>query len=126
MKVKISTKEKFHILEVIEEDLPANMTDELSKKLENILNDTVKNVVLDLKNVKKIDNKIVSVLTNATELFKNNNASFVICEIQPEVKTILKKLDAMDNLNTTPTESEAWDIIQMDEIERELMQDGDL
>ena len=27
-------------------------------------------------------------------------------------------------MNVTPTESEAWDIVQMEEIERELM-DGD-
>ena len=26
----------------------------------------------------------------------------------------------LDDLNTTPTESEAWDIVQMEEIEREL------
>jgi hypothetical protein len=28
-------------------------------------------------------------------------------------------------MNVTPTESEAWDIVQMEEIERELMDDGD-
>jgi hypothetical protein len=26
-------------------------------------------------------------------------------------------------MNTTPTESEAWDIVQMEEIERELLDD---
>jgi hypothetical protein len=28
-------------------------------------------------------------------------------------------------MNVTPTESEAWDIVQMEEIERELLDDGE-
>jgi hypothetical protein len=33
----------------------------------------------------------------------------------------LDELDLTDILNITPTESEAWDIVQMEEIERELL-----
>ena len=29
-------------------------------------------------------------------------------------------------MNTTPTESEAWDIVQMEEIERELLDSDDM
>jgi len=28
-------------------------------------------------------------------------------------------------MNVTPTESEAWDMVQMEEIERELLDDGE-
>lgn len=122
MKVKISTKEKFQTLEVIDEELSANMTEELTEKLENILEDDIKNVVLDLRHVKRIDDHVSSFLTDVTERFKNKNASLVICEITPEVKAVLKKNKDLAKLNTTPTESEAWDIIQMDEIERELLE----
>ncbi len=121
MKVKISTKEKFHTLQVIEEDLSANMTDELSKKMQDILDSDIKNIVLDLKQVKRIDVKASSTLIDTNDLFKLHNASFVICEIQPKVKKVLKESGALEHLNVTPTESEAWDIIQMDEIERELL-----
>jgi hypothetical protein len=31
------------------------------------------------------------------------------------------KQELLELLNATPTESEAWDIVQMEEIERELM-----
>ena len=30
---------------------------------------------------------------------------------------------SLEQLNVTPTESEAWDIVQMEEIERELLDD---
>lgn len=121
MKVKISTKEKFQTLEVIDEELSANMTEELTEKLEIILKEDIKNVVLDLRHVKSIDDNVSSFLADITQRFNNKNASLVICEISPEVKAVLKKNKDLAKLNTTPTESEAWDIIQMDEIERELL-----
>ncbi|RYZ15978.1 MAG: anti-anti-sigma factor, partial [Chitinophagaceae bacterium] len=35
----------------------------------------------------------------------------------------LDGLDLLELMNVTPTESEAWDIVQMEEIERELLDD---
>jgi hypothetical protein len=40
------------------------------------------------------------------------------------VETIFDQLELLEMMNVTPTESEAWDIVQMEEIERELL-DGD-
>ena len=34
--------------------------------------------------------------------------------------------DWLDTMNITPTESEAWDIVQMEEIERELLDSDDM
>ena len=48
MKVKIDTKEKFHVLTVEDKELPANMTEELNEKLLVYLKEEVKNVVLKL------------------------------------------------------------------------------
>jgi hypothetical protein len=38
---------------------------------------------------------------------------------------MLKAIEMDDILNLTPTESEAWDIVQMEEIERELLNGED-
>ena len=54
---------------------------------------------------------------------KNN--SFVICSLQPGVEKMLDKAGLLEIMNVTPTESEAWDIVQMEEIERELLGDFD-
>ena len=43
---------------------------------------------------------------------------------QAAVEAFFEEAELLDLLNFTPTESEAWDIVQMEEIERELM-DGD-
>jgi hypothetical protein len=41
--------------------------------------------------------------------------------LQPAVEEKLDQLELLEILNVTPTESEAWDIVQMEEIERELL-----
>ncbi|MDB5251503.1 MAG: anti-sigma-factor antagonist [Flaviaesturariibacter sp.] len=62
-------------------------------------------------------------LAKTQQLFYEGGASFVICEMEPELEAILDNLDLLEILNVTPTESEAWDIVQMEEIERELLGD---
>ena len=52
--------------------------------------------------------------------FYESNASFVLCELQKPVEQFLRQDDRFESLNITPTESEAWDIVQMEEIEREM------
>ena len=52
-----------------------------------------------------------------------SDVSFVICSLQPAVQQLLDKKELLEVMNTTPSESEAWDIVQMEEIERELLGD---
>ena len=40
-----------------------------------------------------------------------------------EVEKVFSSLGDIEDMNTTPSESEAWDIVQMEEIERELLKD---
>ena len=43
-----------------------------------------------------------------------------ISDLQKQVEKYLDEKELLDLMNITPTESEAWDIVQMEEIEREL------
>ena len=56
MKVKIDTKEKFHAITVPGPSLSATMTEELSDCLLPYLQNDLKNVVLNLKELEQIDN----------------------------------------------------------------------
>ena len=49
-----------------------------------------------------------------------------VCELQKEIEDKLHKMELLEVMNTTPTESEAWDIVQMEEIERELLDSDDM
>jgi len=121
MKVKIDTREKFHAITIHEIALAANMTADMDKCLLPLLQNDVKNIVLILKDIQTIDSAAAAHLAIIQQTFYEDTASFVICELN---KTIEKKLDEeglLELMNVTPTESEACDIVQMEEIERELL-----
>jgi len=121
MKVKIDTKEKFHVITLLQPELSATMTGELSDRLLSFLQSDIKNIVLNLKELQLIDNISAENLVKVQQKFYENNASFVICEIQTPIEEFLDKSQLLEMMNMTPTESEAWDVIQMEEIERELL-----
>ena len=121
MEVKTDTKEKFHVIRVETADLPANLAAELKIHLEEPLKDTIKNVVLNLRNVKTIDEETAEVLVRTQQKFYEQNASFVVCELTDEIEKYLDELELLEMMNVTPTESEAYDIVQMEEVERELL-----
>lgn len=125
MQVKSDTKEKFHVITLPGSSLSATMTDEMGECLLSYLQNDVKNVVLTLKNISSIDIPAAEKLVYIQQKFYENNASFVICEIQETVERFLDKNELLEMMNVTPTESEAWDIVQMEEIERELMGDDE-
>ena len=121
MEVKIDTKEKFHVITLSQPELSATMTEELSDRLLSFLQSDIKNIVLNLKELRSIDNISAEKLVKVQQKFYENDASLVICEVQPRVEEFLDKDQLLEMMNITPTESEAWDIIQMEEIERELL-----
>ncbi|MFN2458417.1 MAG: STAS domain-containing protein [Chitinophagaceae bacterium] len=125
MEVKTDTKEKYHVIGVNTPHISANMTDELSNSLVTLLQTNNKNVVLKLKEVKTIDEQAAEALVKLQQRFYEANASFVICEMNADIEDFLDKKELLELLNLTPTESEAADIVQMEEIERELMDEED-
>lgn len=120
MKVKIDTKERFHVISIEEPVLSANMTEEITQTLLPFLNNTIKNVIINFEKVKEIDEPFANTLVSIQQTFYEANCSLVICNLQPEIETFLDGKELLELMNVTPTESEAWDIVQMEEIEREF------
>ena len=120
MKVKISTNEKFHAITVHEPVLAANMTAALEDLCGPFLKQEVKNLLLILKDIQKMDSAAADGLLHLRNRFYENQASFVLCELQPSVKKIFEQNEQFEALQIAPTRSEASDIIYMEEIEREF------
>jgi len=121
MNFKIDTKEKFTVITPLNGNLSDKLTEELIQIATEQLKKDIKNVVVNLKNVFSLNESAATNFVKLEQTFYENNASFVICELQPSVETELEKHQLLNALNITFTESEAWDIVQMEEIERELM-----
>jgi anti-anti-sigma factor len=123
MNVKIDTREKFHVVTPVDETLSANMTAELTPRLLGLLQEPVKNVVMNMKSVNVIEPAAAEELLKTQQSFYEQDASFVICELTEQVEKTLDESELLEMMNVTPTESEAWDIVQMEEIEREFLDD---
>ncbi len=126
MQVKVDTKEKFTTITPIEPNIYANMAAELTETCIVFLQQDVKNIVLNLQPVSAMADETADAIAKLQQAFYDTNASFVICEIKPTVEEVFERLELLEFLNITPTESEAWDIIQMEEIERELLDSDDV
>ncbi|PWT76853.1 MAG: anti-anti-sigma factor [Bacteroidetes bacterium] len=124
MRVKIDTREKFHAITILEDNLAANMTADMDKSLSGLLQNDVKNVILNLKDIHSIDNAAAEKLVRIQQAFYENNASFVIFGMNPIVEKTLDESDLLSMMNVAPTESEASDIVKMEMIERELLDEG--
>ena len=123
MNVKIDTKEKFSVITPAEEVITANMTEELVALFHTYLQKKIPHLILNIEAVKELSKEAAENIAQVQQHFYENNVSFVICEINEEVEAQLEKMELLELLNSTPTESEAWDIVQMEEIERELLGD---
>jgi len=125
MNVKIDTKEKFTVITPQEMALAANMTGEFNDLLLPYLQKDIPHIVLNMISVKQVDEVMANYLSDIQQQFYENNCSFVICNLQDAVQNMLDEKELLELMNVTPTESEAWDIVQMEEIERELLSDNE-
>jgi hypothetical protein len=89
MEVKTSTKEKFHVIAVMAPHLSAGMAEELCSQLQQYLQDTPRNVVVNFKDVKSMMMKGPNAWCVASRAFTITGASFVVCELAPEVERFL-------------------------------------
>lgn len=121
MQVKIDTKEKFHVITVNSASLSADMTGHLDDTIIPYLQNGVPNIILNLAEVQSIDNLTAEWLVKIQQKFYEAGHSFVVCHLQPGVEKFLDDADLLEMMNVTPTTSEAGDIVQMEEIEREFM-----
>ena len=125
MNVKIDTKEKFTVITPEGPLLSANMTEEMDHLLLPYLQKDIQHIVYNMSLITDIEEAAAEKLEAIQQLFYENNCSFLICALNKKVETIFDQLELLEVLNVTPTETEAWDIVQMEEIERELPGDDE-
>jgi len=126
MQYKTELKEKFTVLTILENNLSSNLVPELAQILAKIGAEAPRNLVMNLGEVVSWDLPVIEQLAEAQGSFYENNTSFVICCLSDSLQDSLDLTDFAEIMNITPSESEAWDILQMEEIERELLDSDDM
>ncbi len=123
MSFKIDTKEKFTVITPLFAELNANVAEALWEAATEGIGLERGNTIVNMQQIQSADRDGVNDLASLQQHFSAAKKSFVLCAVQPEVMTVIKNEDLEDGLNITPTLSEAYDIVQMEEMERELMDD---
>ncbi len=126
MNYKIDTKEKFTVLSLLDPSLSSNLVPELNDLIKKLGMTSPKNLVVNLNAVKHWELAIMEQFAQLQETFYDNNTSFVLCCLSDDLQTSLDSTEFGEVMNLTPTETEAWDIVQMEEIERELLDSDDM
>jgi len=126
MQYKTDLKEKFTVVTFLDASITSNSVPEINELTQKILSQSPKNLVVNCGQVKQWDPSIIAALANAQEQFYDNNASFVICALSDTLQNSIDNSEYAEMMNLTPTETEAWDIVQMEEIERELLDSDDM
>ncbi len=126
MNYKIDTKEKFTVLSLLDPSLSSNLVPELNDLIKKLGMTSPKNLVVNLNAVKHWELAIMEQFAQLQETFYDNNTSFVLCCLSEDLQNALDLTEFGEVMNLTPTESEAWDIVQMEEIERELLDSDDM
>ena len=124
MNSKLSTKEIFTVITIEEANFSANMTADFEQLADNVAK-VIPHLVINLEAVETISPEVCHTIAEVQQAFYDKDCSFVVCCLKPAVEAIFEQEELTENMNITPTESEAWDIVQMEEIEREVMKDFD-
>ena len=120
MNFKIDTKEKIVVLQPETAKLDANLSADFIQHISRLPELNGRNLILDLALVQEADQAgIKAILTVYHQQYDRSRS----CAITGLNTALTQQLKAADDsvLNTTPTLSEAVDLVMMEELERELM-----
>ncbi len=125
MKYSVDKQERYAVFKVDEENLNSLIAPDVKSQFVILYNEAVRNLILDLSNVKFVDSSGLSAILTADRLWKEHG-SFILTGLEhPSVKKLIEISHLDSVLTIIPTVSEAIDYIFMEEIERELEDGGD-
>lgn len=120
MKFSIDKHEKYVTFKLLEHKLNSIIAPMLKSELILLNNESFRNVILDLTDVKYTDSSGLSALLVGNRLSKNSEGTFVVACAQASVEKLIEISQLQTVLTCVPTINEAVDLIFIEEIERDL------
>ncbi|TVQ50993.1 MAG: anti-sigma factor antagonist [Saprospirales bacterium] len=125
MKYELDKKEKLAVFKVNEENINSTLAPQLKSEFIFLHNEGVPNLVLDLSSVKYIDSSGLSSILTANRLWKQSGSFVVTGIVNDHVRKIIQISRLNSILTIIPTVEEAVELVMMEEIERELLNEGE-
>jgi len=120
MKFTIDKHERYVVITPHEEVLDGETAPKIKSEFILLNTDGLRNIVLDLTQVKKADASGLRCALTAHRLCHTAGGIFVLSCVNEEIMQLIELSNLKDVLNIVPTVGEAEDLIFMEEIEREL------
>lgn len=120
MKYTIDKQEKYTIFKLNEEKLDSTLAPNFKSELINLNAEGVKNIILDLSEVRYCDSSGLSAFLIGNRLFTEAGGMFVLANVSDHVQKLMNISQLESVLNIIPTVEEAVDAVFMFEIENEL------
>ncbi len=117
MKYAVDKQEKYSLIKLQESKLDTTLAPSLKSELITMHAEGVKNIILDLSEVKYTDSSGLSALLVGNRTFKQDGGVFVLASLSDHTVKLIKISQLESVLNIVPTVEEAVDTIFMKEIE---------
>ena len=120
MKYTIDKQEKYSLLRLHEEKLDSSVAPALKSELITLHAEGVKNIILDLTEVKYTDSSGLSALLVGNRIVQEDGGIFVLTALSDHTMKLIKISQLDSVLNILPKIEEAVDAVFMHEIEKDL------
>ena len=124
MKFTVEKQDKYTLLQLLDEKLDSTLAPKLKSELVTYHAEGMKNLILDLSNVKYSDSSGLSALLVANRLCSDSNGIFVLSGVKDHVMKLIKISQLDSVLNMMPTVDEAVDAIFLNELESDLKENS--
>lgn len=120
MKYTIDKQEKYALLRLHEEKMDSSVAPGLKSELITLHAEGVKNIILDLSEVKYTDSSGLSALLVGNRIFQEEGGIFVLSGLSEHTAKLIKISQLDSVLNILASVEEAVDTVFMHEIEKDL------
>ncbi len=117
MKYAVDKQEKYSLIKLHENKLDTTLAPSLKSELITMHAEGVKNIILDLSEIKYTDSSGLSALLVGNRTFKQDGGIFVLASLSDHTIKLIKISQLESVLNIVPSVEEAVDAIFMNEIE---------
>jgi anti-anti-sigma factor len=120
MKYTIDKQEKYSLLRLHEDKLDSSVAPGLKSELITLHAEGVKNIVLDMAEVRYTDSSGLSALLVGNRIVQEDGGIFILTTLSDHTLKLIKISQLDSVLNIVPKVEEAIDAVFMHEIEKDL------
>jgi anti-sigma B factor antagonist len=123
MKYSVDKQEKYTLLRLNEEKLDSSIAPQLKSEMVTLHAEGVRNIILDLSEVKYTDSSGLSALLVGNRILQEDNGIFILARLSEHTMKLIKISQLDSVLNILPTVEEGIDAVFMHEIEKDMKEE---